>query len=89
MKKKRTELNVRSFHHARVKYDKGVVTVPVSTSFRFSVCECEPPCGNVNFVFEDEDIKPFACAQFSYEQILGPLTECALEAKKLVGEKTH
>jgi len=89
MKKKRTELNVRPLHHARVKYDKGVVTVPVSTSFRFSACECEPPCGNVNFVFEDEDMKPFACAQFGYEQILGEITEAALEAKAAVGEKTN
>ena len=65
------------------------VMVPLSDSYRFFVCNCDPPCGNVSFIFEDMNGRPFGCAQLSYEQVLGPLTECALGAKKLVGEKTH
>lgn len=89
MKKKKAIRHVVKARMGIVRHGNEDIMVPMSNSYGFFVCKCDPPCGNVNFILEDLEGVPFGCAQLSYEQILGPLTECALEAKGLVGEKTH
>jgi hypothetical protein len=64
-------------------------SVPMASSFRFFACECHPPCGLINVIFEGEDGEPFAVAQFSYDQLLGPLTEVALAAREACEGKIH
>jgi len=90
MKKgKKVERHFVKARMASVEHDNKKMAVPMSESYRFFACDCDPPCGNVNFVFEDIEGVPFGCAQLSYEHILGPLTEAALEAREAVGEKTN
>jgi len=88
MKKKKVA-NIIKARLMTFSHNSESFTVPMANSYRFFACDCDPSCGNVNFILEDENERPFSVAQLSYEQILGPLTEAALEARTAVGEKTN
>jgi hypothetical protein len=72
---------------ANVAHNGETLVVPMSHSFRFFACDCEPPCGLVTFVLEDFDGRPFTVMQLSYDQILGGVVEAALEARDGVDAK--
>lgn len=61
--------------------DGRVFEVQQSCSFRLGPCLCSENCGNVNLVLENENGEPFACAQFTHQQVLEGFVEAALEAR--------